>query len=81
VKTPNNPGGLPKTYLMDCRRSLLRTDPRFNSIRPLDRSMVTTDPMRNYRRRSSGVGGVRDFTQDLEITVPVLVMHGNQIVP
>src|SRR6201987_5180280 len=103
VKTPNNPGGLPKEVFDDLQAQLAANRTQFYRDLP-------TGPFYGYNRpgvkaseaiihnwwRQGMMGGAKahydgivafsqtDFTEDLKkITVPVLVMHGDddQIVP
>jgi non-heme chloroperoxidase len=103
VKTPNNPGGLPKEVFDDLQKQNTINRSQFY----LD---VASGPFYGYNRpgakpsqgvilnwwRQGMMGGIKahvdgivafsqtDFTEDLKkITVPVLVMHGDddQIVP
>ena len=103
VKTPNNPGGLPKSVFDDLQAQLAASRTKFYRDLP-------EGPFYGYNRpgakpseaiiqnwwRQGMMGGAKahydgivafsqtDFTEDLKkITVPVLVMHGDddQIVP
>jgi non-heme chloroperoxidase len=103
VKTPNNPGGLPKSVFDDLQAQLAASRTKFYRDLP-------EGPFYGYNRpgakaseaiiqnwwRQGMMGGAKahydgivafsqtDFTDDLKkITVPVLVMHGDddQIVP
>jgi non-heme chloroperoxidase len=103
VKTPNNPGGLPKQVFDDLQAQLAASRTKFYRDLP-------EGPFYGYNRpgakaseaiiqnwwRQGMMGGAKahydgivafsqtDFTEDLKkITVPVLVMHGDddQIVP
>jgi non-heme chloroperoxidase len=103
VKTPNNPGGLPKEVFDDLQAQLAASRTKFYRDLP-------EGPFYGYNRpgakpseaiiqnwwRQGMMGGAKahydgivafsqtDFTEDLKkITVPVLVMHGDddQIVP
>src|SRR5213075_1565268 len=94
VQTPANPGGLPKKVFDDLQAALAANRPPFYVFnRP--GAKVSEGLIRNWRRQSM-IGGAKahydgivafsqtDFTEDLKkITVPVLVMHGDddQIVP
>jgi len=102
VKTAANPGGLPKEVFDDFQKQTATNRAQFYYDVALDRSMVTTGPVRNLAGGDlelvapGMMGGAKahydgvvafsqtDFTEDLKkITVPVLVMHGDddQIVP
>ena len=50
LKTAANPTGQPKEVLMDCRGNSPPTYPSSITMCPLDRSMVTTGPVRNPLR-------------------------------
>jgi non-heme chloroperoxidase len=103
VKTPANPGGLPKSVFDDLQAQLaanrskfyydLAAGPFYNFNRP---GVQRLEPVILNWWRQGMMGGAKahydgivafsqtDFTEDLKkITVPVLVMHGDddQIVP
>src|SRR5882762_8551022 len=78
VKTATNPGGLPKEVFDGLQAQLAANRAQFYYDLP-------AGPFYGYNRPGAKPSqGVTDFTDDLKkITVPVLVMHGDddQIVP
>jgi non-heme chloroperoxidase len=96
VRTPANPGGLPKDVFDGLQAQLAASRSVLYRTLPRGRSTASIAQGRKARNRSSRTGGAKahydgivafsqtDFTEDLKKTsVPVLVMHSDddQIVP
>jgi non-heme chloroperoxidase len=59
VKTSANPTGQPKEVFDGLQAQLAANRAQSITMCPLDRSMVTTGPVRNPLRESSGIGGAK----------------------